>query len=277
MHDIVIGFRLIFSKLHFFLLSRFRIKFACVIWLAQIQYSGATQTNICTLEVGDSVIHVINENTKSENEILFINVHENELTSVEALRLFDTEKKYRFIWLHHNGSRRIYFNHQNIVYSIDPNRIFTHKGIEETIAFDKLFSRKAERMAKSFAHEILKLLRGSGWVISLHNNTPDNYSVFSYQAGGDEYGNAEQLHIDESMDPDDFIFTTDRILFDHLSQLPVNVILQDNENCKDDGSLSVYCGRKGIPYVNIEAEYGHLDEQVKLIDMVVSEIIRMKE
>lgn len=92
MHDVVIGFRLIFSKLHFFLLSRFRIKFACVIWLAQIQYSGATQTNICTLEVGDSVIHVINENTNSQNEILFINVHENELTSVEALRLFDTEK-----------------------------------------------------------------------------------------------------------------------------------------------------------------------------------------
>ncbi|MBK8927556.1 MAG: hypothetical protein IPM74_17060 [Crocinitomicaceae bacterium] len=79
------------------------------------------------------------------------------------------------------------------------------------------------------------------------------------------------------MDPDDFIFTTDKNLYDHLSQLPVNIILQDNDNCKDDGSLSVYCGRKGIPYVNIEAEYGHLTEQVKLIEMVVSEIVSMNE
>ncbi|MBK7130105.1 MAG: hypothetical protein IPM74_17950 [Crocinitomicaceae bacterium] len=227
--------------------------------------------------MGDSVIQVINENSESKSEILFINVHENELTSVEAYRKFDLEKKYQFIWLQHNITRRIYFNHHDVVYSVDPNRIFTHAGIEETIAYDTLFSRKAERMAKSFAHDILKLLRSAGWVISLHNNTPDNYSIFSYQVGGDEYGNAAQIHIDQNMDPDDFIFTTDKNLYDHLSQLPVNIILQDNNNCKDDGSLSVYCGRKGIPYVNIEAEYGHLTEQVKLIEMVVSEIVSMNE
>ena len=42
--------------------------------------------------------------------------------------------------------------------------------------------------------------------------------------------------------------------------------------CINDGSLSVYCGLKGIPYANVEAEDGHVEEQISLIAEVVSVI-----
>ena len=41
--------------------------------------------------------------------------------------------------------------------------------------------------------------------------------------------------------------------------------LQDNARITDDGSLSVYFARKGIPYMNIEADTTHLTEQTEMI------------
>ena len=50
------------------------------------------------------------------------------------------------------------------------------------------------------------------------------------------------------------------------------MILQDNENCIDDGSLSVYCGKRNIPYANVEAEDGHLTEQIFLISELIKHV-----
>ncbi len=237
-------------------------------------FSGFAQTS-CFFEMGDSSISIVRENENSESNILFINVHENEATSVNALRFFDLGICYEFVWLQHNATRRIYFNHKEEVFSVDPNRIFSHEGIIETLTYDKVpgcFStpnRKAERMAKSLAHEILKYVHDAEWIISLHNNTPDNYSIKSYLPGGDEAQNTKEVFINEERDPDDFIYTTDQHLFDELKKKKINVILQDNVNCINDGSLSVYCGLKGIPYANVEAEDGHIEEQMRLIAAVV--------
>lgn len=232
----------------------------------------------CFFELGDSLISIVHENQESESDILFINVHENEATSINALRFFDLGICYEFVWLQHNATRRIYFNHKEEVFSVDPNRIFSHEGIVETLAYDKIpgcFSspnRKAERMAKSLAHEILKYVHNAKWVISLHNNTPDNYSIKSYLPGGDEALNTKEVFINDQMDADDFIYTTDEQLFLALKKKNINVILQDNVNCVNDGSLSVYCGMKGIPYANVEAEDGHVEEQMRLIAEVVESI-----
>ena len=48
----------------------------------------------------------------------------------------------------------------------------------------------------------------------------------------------------------------------------VNVILQDNRNFVDDGSLSTYSALNDIRYVNIETEEGHLEKQLELIRLV---------
>jgi hypothetical protein len=42
-------------------------------------------------------------------------------------------------------------------------------------------------------------------------------------------------------------------------------MLQDNANVPDDGSMSVYFARQGIPYLNIEANNGHLKEQIEMV------------
>jgi len=43
------------------------------------------------------------------------------------------------------------------------------------------------------------------------------------------------------------------------------VTLQDDVNVPDDGSASVCFARKGIPYLNIEADMSHLDEQTEMV------------
>jgi len=226
-----------------------------------------------SIQLGDSSITFIEENINASNKILFINVHENEMTSVEAIRAYDVNEQYHFVYLKHNGSRRIGFNHSDEIYTVDPNRIFTQVGIVSTLAHDSIFhNHRAEKLSKILAKEILKYVHASSWIISLHNNTPDNYSIMSYLPDSSEALNTKEVYINEKMDPDDFIYTTDLSLFSKLKYLQINVILQNNENCVDDGSLSIYCGKRNIPYANVEAEDGHLTEQTFLISSLIAHV-----
>lgn len=102
-------------------------------------------------------------------------------------------------------------------------------------------------------------------VVTLHNNTDGNYSVLSYLPGGAHAREAQEVHVVDGRDPDDFFFVTDRDLFERLAEKGFNVVLQHNDAATDDGSLSVYAGRRGKPYVNVEAEHGHLHEQVEMV------------
>lgn len=252
------------------------------------------------LQLGDSIVTFVTENPGSDEPVYFVNVHENEATSIEAVRRYDVNNAYRFIYLRHNGTRRIAFNIDGVVYSVDPNRIFSNNGIRETIQFDSLYHskvsarnktgeppvytyhpmwnvNKAAKMTRRLAREILKSLKNARCIISLHNNTPDNYSILSYLPGGSEAANTKDVYINPLTDSDDFIYTTSNFLFRQLKAIEVNVILQDNENCVDDGSMSVYCGRHGIPYANVEAEEGHLQEQVILIEKLMKVIALLGE
>ena len=77
---------------------------------------------------------------------------------------------------------------------------------------------------------------------------------------------------DPQVSPDGKWCTYTVTTVDTLKDENINVVLQDNENCFDDGSLSVYCGKKQIRYANVEAEEGHLREQVFLIEIVEKNI-----
>ena len=59
--------------------------------------------------------------------------------------------------------------------------------------------------------------------------------------------------------------TTEENYFDNIKRLGFNVVLQNNMKVTDDGSLSVYCGKQRIPYINVEAENGHLTEQKEML------------
>lgn len=58
-------------------------------------------------------------------------------------------------------------------------------------------------------------------------------------------------------------------LFDDLVKAGFSVVLQNNQGAPDDGSLSVYCGRRGITYVNVEAQHGAQAEQKRMLEAVL--------
>jgi hypothetical protein len=63
-----------------------------------------------------------------------------------------------------------------------------------------------------------------------------------YAAGNKRSADSKKVYINTEQDADDFFLTTDNNLYEKLADKGFNTILQDNKNCTDDGSLSVYCG-----------------------------------
>jgi hypothetical protein len=152
----------------------------------------------------------------------------------------------------------------------DPNRIFTDEGAARTLAAEGCFSKTALERVRRFALDLLALYRFDelALVVTLHNNGEDGYSLESYVDGGIYADDAAKVHHEPGTDPDDFFFVTDLTLFELMSDRGLNVVLQDNDRVTDDGSLSVLAGRAGIPYVNVEAQEGHLREQIEMIETV---------
>jgi hypothetical protein len=59
-------------------------------------------------------------------------------------------------------------------------------------------------------------------------------------------------------------------LYNKIRGYRYNVILQNNATAYDDGSLSIYFGRKNKSYVNVEAEHGKSDEQLKMLMLAIN-------
>ena len=127
------------------------------------------------------------------------------------------------------------------------------------------YLKRARKAVKKFAQEICKRIDGFSVVIALHNNSDVNYTIKSYLPSGEEAQNTKAIHINPSAIADDFIYTTENDFFEQFKARDINVILQDNKKYVNDGSLSVYCGKRGIPYVNIETEIGHFEAQMTLL------------
>jgi hypothetical protein len=230
-------------------------------------FRWADRDTICTnIQLGDSTVTVVEHLVSPRPKIIYLNVHENEFTSIEALKKMADSVDISYYYLQHNATRRIFFSKGKKVHSIDPNRIYTEMGRDSTLADKKKMVDSLALVKTSYlATRLLQKFQIAQAIVSVHNNTPDEYSILSYLPEGDEAKNTGQLYINENMDPDDFIYTTSPFVFEAAKNDSINVILQSTENFVDDGSLSIYCGERKLPYVNIETEYEHLDEQLKLL------------
>ena len=102
-------------------------------------------------------------------------------------------------------------------------------------------------------------------IVSVHNNTDGAYSSLSHLPDSTNALGVRDIYINSSRDPDDFFYVTRRFDFNYLKNYGYNVILQDNKYIKDDGSLSVYCGKNRTRYINIEAEHHHLEQQMQML------------
>ena len=213
---------------------------------------------------------------KNDRDVVFINVHENENTSVKAAKeVLGVAKKYCVTQLQFRNMRFITFVHKGKSFTIDPNRIYTAKGALTTLkknshAYAAEIFTAAQKLVVTLGENYTsQFVDDKKLVVALHNNTNgEPLSIISYKSGS-EADNAAAVNMNLQQDPDDFFFTTDISVFNFLKQKGFNVALQDNEKVLDDGSLSVYAGKKKIPYINIEAQVGHIAEQKKMIEAVL--------
>jgi hypothetical protein len=204
----------------------------------------------------------------------YLVLHDDEDTAVEAGLETLQSLGGRLVEVRARGRRLLSFDLGGQTWRFDPNRVFTDAGAEATLRShsgggDTPGDVLAE--VRRFADAVLAVygVNSTPLVITLHNNTEGDYSAASYMMGGGLARSAAAVHLPTGADPDDFFFVTDPGLFHALVLEGFPVVLQDNLQVTDDGSLSVWAGRRGIPYVNIEAQHGNRERQTQMLDALV--------
>jgi hypothetical protein len=203
--------------------------------------------------------------------------HNDETTSADVGFNRVAEYGGTMIRLTHTGKRNMPMTHQGKRYFFDPNRMFTTQGIQKTLANPAINPSRpttpalvaaVEKFAKYVVDELRLGALHKGTLIGLHNNTPGGYSARSYLPQGAEARNAAHVHLNPAHNPDDFFLVTVPELFLALKARGYNVVLQSLLP-EDDGSMSVYCAKKRIPYVNVETLISHGAIQERMLKEVV--------
>jgi hypothetical protein len=208
-------------------------------------------------KLGDKIISFkVSQYGESVNTCC-VNLHDDEMTAVKAARSVLEEQGGVLIKIENDAKRNISFPFKGVIYSFDPNRIFSRTGIMLTLKAKGKIDPLAVIEVEKFAAHLLQLIPDSiSCLIALHNNTNGDFSVKTYLPGGMRQNDASQVYADEWQDIDDIALTTDQLIYNKMSSLGYNSILQDNEKVFKDGSLSVYYGEQNRRYINIETQHG---------------------
>ena len=206
--------------------------------------------------------------------VLLYNMHDNENTSALAGRVIAQKYMGEYYELIHNGKRNISFLLGEDSIHIDPNRIYTDTGVWLQLQRNKITDTLAYQVVAAWRDSVLSVLdiKDRTLVIALHNNTEDKYSFKSYLPGQEYEKEAHSFYKGCTPDYDDFFFVTDHTILHALIAGQYNVVLQANETMTDDGSLSVYCAQLGIPYVNVEAQFGHIWRQMYMLIFALKQL-----
>ncbi len=205
-------------------------------------------------------------NPDDNSGIVYFNMHDNENTSVSAVDSMLTRYTGKFIELQFKGNRWIggWMNDKKHFW-FDPNRIYSDFGIFKTLQSYNSFTPENKKQVRIFSEYILdSLLSDANMIVAVHNNMK-GYSIEKYMPDSIFEESAAKIHYDRKNSPHDFFFVNDPTHFEYFKNLGYNAILQ-SQKPEDDGSLSVYCALKGIPYINVEAKEGHLEIQQKMLE-----------
>jgi hypothetical protein len=229
----------------------------------------APVVNTVTHKLGERTMQIKTYHYGESHNVVYINLHDDEMTSVGAAkRLLEIESGF-LLRIENFKMRNIKFKLGGKYYTFDPNRMFSRIGIIQSLSMFGNISEAAINEVDRFAKRVLSLIpENPTCIIALHNNTNGKFSIKSFLPGNLREKDAKDLFVNKDEDPDDIFLTTDSILFRRLSNDRYNTIFQDNENAKKDGSLSIYCGEKGIRYVNCETEHGHDLQYQQMIQLV---------
>ena len=220
---------------------------------------------IFTYQLGSTNVQVERIAFAGAANLAVVHVHDNEITAQKAAATVLAKAGGSLVTLKNKQERLLKFRHEGAAFFADPNRIFTTTGRGHTLAKYSRFTEGAAQQLKAFADSFIQLLPQNQTIVAIHNNTNKAYSIGSYKKEGQFYNEAAALYINDALDSDDFFLTTNLDLYNSLKAKNYNVVLQHNTKAADDGSLSIYYGRKNSSYVNVEAEHGHLTQQTQML------------
>lgn len=226
--------------------------------------------NTITHKLGDRNIRIKTFQYGDKKDLVFIGLHDNEFTGLEVTKLLLEDLGGLLIKIENNDTRNIKFRLNQHSYTFDPNRMFSKIGIQKTLQNFGRSNDRAINEVYKFANHILQLFpTGFKCAIALHDNTDGGYSVNDYDAGSQYENDARFISIDPSQDTDNFFLTTDSLLFHQLSVKKYNTILQHNQRAKQDGSLSVYFGKKNLRYLNCEVQHGATGQFKEMMETAI--------
>lgn len=262
--------------------------FSAIIWSylagAQLNNGSISDTRLVAVikniphRLGDNDINIQVFQYGDKTDIVFINLHDNEVSSVDGAKRILENHGGLLIKIENKNKRNISFRLDGRSYTFDPNRIFSKDGIKLTLKKFGNTSIKAEGEIEGFASKLLQIISPDVYcVIAVHNNTDNGFSIGEYLPGKEKANDAKQINITEEQDRDDFFLTTDSLLFQLLSAKKYNTILQDNLKTIQDGSLSVYCGEKNIRYINCETEQGKIKQHEEMLAMALTCLEEVKK
>lgn len=230
--------------------------------LPLIVQANSVKKKVEQWSIGDTKIPVILYEAGSG--LSFFHPHQNEKTSLKAGEKMLGRYGGRLLSFDQSGSRLLHFKLNGKDYRIDPNRIFSKQGIRLTLRRYSHYDAKAAQAVGAFAQRIVSFLP-KDLIIAIHNNRPDGYSINEYKPGKAYAKSAESVFQGKTYNAHDLFFVTKRSFYAWFKAKGYNVVLQDNQRVEQDGSLSVYAADKGIPYINIETQNGHLKEQLQMM------------
>lgn len=204
------------------------------------------------------------------DKINFLAIHDNEDTGVKAAFEYMKYSGGSIIDCQYGNARNFKFIYNDEEFQTDPNGIYTTAGIKKGLEKYGRTDPEVVKQLEKTSQDILKLYSAKKpkYIFTLHNNADGGFGIPSYLKGYELETTTDSLHINFQMDPDDLILVTELTLFNRLKKENVNVILQ-SKNTIDDGSLSVYAMKHKIPYINVEVQHGHQEENLRLIEIAV--------
>jgi hypothetical protein len=221
-------------------------------------------------KLGDKMISFKVIQYGSDANTCCVNLHDDETTAVQAARTVLEQTGGLLIKIENKAQRMISFSFKGVLYTFDPNRIFSRAGINVTLQAKGKKNPLAIIEVEKFASRLLQLIPDSAsCIVALHNNTDGDFSVKTYRKGGKRQYDAKNVYEDNWQDADDITLTTDEILFTKMSTFGYNSILQDNEKVNKDGSLSVYYGEQNKRYINIETQHGKTAQYKEMLSKLL--------
>lgn len=226
--------------------------------------ADSTNSEIHLLKAGQSVVQVERLKPVSSPGIQLLHLHSNEVTAYKVAKASALKEGFHFISIINNTDRRVPFYFNDTLYTFDPNRIFSDSGALKTVDPRKSIFSGLHKTVRQFADSLLVLMDTSSTVVALHNNTNNEFSILTYLK--DQSGKVYQ---NPDLDHDDFFITNDEGVFQFLQSRRWNVVLEDVSQLEEDGSFSLMATRKGIRYINIEAEHFHEKEQQEMLNVLL--------